>query len=133
MALLEVDRLQTHFGTPDGVVRAVEGVSFQINGGPGSDLGRANPGFVAADTACRALLPGAGQPPAPLSAQRIAAEVTWARCMRSHDLPNFPDPNSQGAFDSSRFDESSPAFQSASNACSSEQPAGPTPVVAGRG
>ena len=33
MALLEVDSLQTHFGTPDGVVRAVEGLSFHIEAG----------------------------------------------------------------------------------------------------
>ena len=33
MALLEVENLQTHFGTPDGVVRAVEGVSFHVNAG----------------------------------------------------------------------------------------------------
>ena len=33
MALLEVENLQTHFGTPDGVVRAVEGVSFQVSAG----------------------------------------------------------------------------------------------------
>ena len=33
MALLEVDQLQTHFATPDGVVRAVEGVSFHVDAG----------------------------------------------------------------------------------------------------
>ena len=33
MALLEVDNLQTHFGTLDGVVRAVEGLSFSIDAG----------------------------------------------------------------------------------------------------
>jgi len=33
VALLEIDLLQTHFGTPDGVVRAVEGVSFNIDVG----------------------------------------------------------------------------------------------------
>ena len=31
--ILQVDRLQTHFGTPDGVVRAVEGLSFHIDAG----------------------------------------------------------------------------------------------------
>ena len=33
MALLEVQNLQTHFGTLDGVVRAVEGLSFHIDAG----------------------------------------------------------------------------------------------------
>ena len=33
MALLDVKNLQTHFGTPDGVVRAVEGLSFHIDAG----------------------------------------------------------------------------------------------------
>src|SRR5271170_1738039 len=33
MALLEVENLQTHFGTPDGVARAVEGMSFHIDAG----------------------------------------------------------------------------------------------------
>jgi peptide/nickel transport system ATP-binding protein len=33
MALLEVENLQTHFRTPDGVNRAVDGISFQVNQG----------------------------------------------------------------------------------------------------
>ena len=33
MALLEVDRLQTHFASPDGIVRAVEGLSFSVEAG----------------------------------------------------------------------------------------------------
>ena len=33
MALLEVENLQTHFRTPDGVNRAVDGVSFEVKEG----------------------------------------------------------------------------------------------------
>jgi peptide/nickel transport system ATP-binding protein len=33
MALLEVENLQTHFRTPDGIIRAVDGVSFAVGHG----------------------------------------------------------------------------------------------------
>ncbi|MFN9096124.1 MAG: ABC transporter ATP-binding protein [Alphaproteobacteria bacterium] len=33
MAMLEVDNLQTHFRTPDGINRAVDGVSFHVEAG----------------------------------------------------------------------------------------------------
>jgi hypothetical protein len=102
------------------------GVGISLNGGPGSDLNLHNPTSKAAQHACRSLQPAGGQPPTQ-SAQKIAGEVKWARCMRSHGLPSFPDPNGQGAFDRNKFDENSPAFQTVSNACKSLH-SGPLPV-----
>jgi hypothetical protein len=61
------------------------------------------------------------------------AELQWARCLRAHGVPGFPDPNRSGAFDSSRFDDTSPAFQAAAKACASQQPAGAVEAVPGRG
>ena len=107
------------------------GVGISTHGGPGSDLNRNNPRYEAAHQACRTLEPG-GMQASTVSAQKIAAEARWARCMRSHGLPSFPDPNGQGAFDRNKFDESSPAFQTASNACKSlKATAGPIPVANG--
>ena len=117
---------------PDPTTGPGGGITFQINGRPGSDLDRNNPTFQAADGACRSLLPAGEQAP-PLSARKIAVEVKWAHCMRLHGLPNFPDPNAEGAFDSSRFNDSSPAFQSANAACKSVQPTGPMSAVPGHG
>jgi hypothetical protein len=61
------------------------------------------------------------------------AELQWARCLRAHGVPNFPDPDRRGAFDSSRFDDRSPAFRAAAKACVSQQPAGAVEAVPGRG
>jgi hypothetical protein len=66
-------------------------------------------------------------------AHKLAAEVKWAQCMRSHGLSGFPDPNAQGAFDSSRFDDRSPAFQTAAKACNLLEPTGPMSAVPGHG
>jgi len=109
------------------------GVAFQINAGPGSDLNPNDPRFQEADQACRSLLPGGGKEAPPPSAQKIAEEVKWAACMRAHGLPRFPDPNAQGAFDSSKMDHASVAFQTASQACRSLQPTGSISAVPGDG
>jgi hypothetical protein len=117
---------------PDPTLNPGGSVSFQIDGGAGSDLNHNNPRFKAAEQACLSLMPGGDQAPAP-GTQKIAAEVKWAVCMRSHGLPGFPDPNAQGAFDSSRFDDSSPAFLRATRACQALEPAGPISAVPGHG
>jgi hypothetical protein len=111
---------------PDPTTSPGGGVAIETHGGPGSDLDHDNPRYQAANRACQMLLPAGSQGTTP-SAQHLAAEVKWARCMRSHGLSTFPDPNSQGAFDRNEIDESSPAFETASNGCKSLDP-GPTPV-----
>ncbi len=60
-----------------------------------------------------------------------ASEFEWARCLRTHGVPSFPDPDRRGAFDSSRFDDRSPAFQAASKACAAQQPEGAVEAVPG--
>jgi hypothetical protein len=114
---------------PDPTTSPGGGVAIKRNGGPGSDLNRNNPAFKAATQACRSLAPTGTSGPPPQSAQKIAAEVKWAHCMRAHGLPSFPDPDAQGAFDRNKFNENTPAFQTASKACQSLMNAvGPVPV-----
>ena len=57
-----------------------------------------SPAFQSAETACRHLLTGGGPPrqsAADNQAQTVAARA-FARCLRSHGFPNFPDPTSSG-------------------------------------
>jgi hypothetical protein len=54
----------------------------------------------------------------------------FSACMRSHGLPNFPDPNAQGALSidsASGIDPSSPTFQAAQRACAKDLPGGGSP------
>jgi hypothetical protein len=63
------------------------------------------------------LLPDGGQIPAP-SAKLLAEELRMAACMRSHGVPNFPDPdNADGTFDLSNVNRSSPQYQTAFTSC----------------
>jgi hypothetical protein len=49
----------------------------------------------------------------------------FAACMRSHGLPNFPDPNGSGSFTPGsleKLDPTSPAMSRAFQSCNSLQP-----------
>jgi hypothetical protein len=71
--------------------------SFKNAFAPDSALAQ-SPRFQSADKSCRHLLPTNSAPnqSAPRSPAQIAAELAFARCLRSHGFPSFPDPTSSG-------------------------------------
>jgi hypothetical protein len=98
---------------------------------PGSGVNPQSPAFQAAQKTCGKLLPGGG-PGArkPTKAQFVAA-LAFARCMRRHGLPHFPDPLASFPAGSGPvialrgmmfqpgpgLDPRSPAFQQAASHC----------------
>jgi len=87
-----------------------------------------NPKFKPAQQACRKLLPGGGpnNQPALTSAQQNQY-LKAAECIRSHGIPNFPDPTFSGGdvhIEHQGLNESSPAFKAAVHACESLIPGG---------
>jgi hypothetical protein len=95
----------------------------QTNGGISVNGVQVNgPAFQSAMSACRSKLPNGGQPP-PLDAARRAAALQFSQCMRSHGVPNFPDPTfTNGGAElqlraGSGIDPNSPAFKAAQAAC----------------
>ena len=81
-------------------------------------------------SACRAefaaLGPGPTSSPAPLPAADIGRLVQLARCLRTHGLPGWPDPGSDGRFPASAVDQpgAKQVLLSPPAACRSLVPAG---------
>jgi hypothetical protein len=105
----------------------------------GVDL--SSPAFQAAQRACRKLFPngatGKGVPPSPAEQAKMQeAGLKFSRCMRTHGVPNFPDPPAGGGGPKieieggSGIDPNSPQFKAAQRTC---QPNLPTPPGASAG
>jgi hypothetical protein len=56
------------------------------------ELGVSSSQFQAAENACRQLLPNGGQATQSASQQTLSRLLDFARCMRSHEVTNWPDP-----------------------------------------
>ena len=97
-----------------------------INAGPGSGIDPNSPQFKAADRACKPLLPA----PNPSQAAKDRPKMLrYARCMRAHGIPDFPDPDPGGGLDirasrGSDLDPNSPLYKAADNACKRYMPGG---------
>jgi hypothetical protein len=103
------------------------GVSMAIGINPSIS---GNPHFKSAQQACSKLLPGGG-PGGGSNHQITPQEQTQylkaAACIRSHGIPNFPDPTFSGGgvhIAHQGLNESSPAFKAAVQACESLIPGG---------
>jgi hypothetical protein len=59
------------------------------------DYGAPTPRFQAALNACNHLLPSGPQQASGQTRTQLADQLSFARCMRSHGVANFPDPNPQ--------------------------------------
>jgi len=99
--------------------------------GRGSRLGRgSSAAAVLAGLAIFASACGgsAGSTPPSSGASRYSKALAYAQCMRSHGIPNFPNPTSSGQFliqnKNNSMDQSSPQFISANKACQKLLPNG---------
>ena len=89
-------------------------------------LGVSTSQFQRAQRACRHLLPNGGQPPNQAQRQQVRAQaLQFAQCVRTHGVPNFPDPASDGRIPDPAavgIDQGSPKFEAANQACGKYRP-----------
>ena len=85
-----------------------------------NSLGVSSSVYQSALNACRHLAPGATPPAAP-GQQMLSQLLQFARCMRSHGVPDFPDPDSTGLSVPHSMTQS-PQYQRAYQACNSLLP-----------
>jgi hypothetical protein len=89
-----------------------------------------NPHFKSAQQTCKKLLPGGGPGEGSnhqITPQEQSRYLKAAACIRSHGVPNFPDPTFSGGgvhLAHQGLNESSPTFKAAVRACESLIPGG---------
>jgi hypothetical protein len=123
--------MRTH-GEPTYPDPTVKGGSVHETIVAGSGVDPSSPQFTAARNACKRFLPDNGAP-GPSEGQQLtpaeqAVYLRAAACMRSHDVPDFPDPTFRGggvAFQSrTPIDTNTPQYRSALTTCRKLIPAG---------
>jgi hypothetical protein len=89
------------------------GVSQTVSSQAHGSTGPCSRYELAAENELRAANPGAGSPPTQ------AQSVQYTDCMRTHGVPDYPDPGSNGKteFNGTGVDPNSPSVENANNIC----------------
>jgi hypothetical protein len=123
-----------------GVPNFPDPSSGKILVGPGSGIDQSSPTFRAAQQACQKLLPNGGRPSPQQLAKMQQKLLAFSACMRTHGVPDFPDPTFSGGGAQlslrggagSDLNPNSPRFQAAQKACRGRLPGnvgvGPPPA-----
>ena len=125
-----------NFPDPDssGGIKLTSG---QTKDGKKTGVDTNSPQFASAQKACRSLLPNGGRPSAEAQAKEVQSALAFARCMRSHGVPKFPDPEIRPdggmlqTLGSEDVNTESPQFKNAQQACHKLVPDGPGTDAAG--
>jgi len=100
------------------------GISIQVQ--PGNGIDPNSPAFQSAQHACQSLLPAGKTSGGSVSPAVRAQILRYAACIRTHGVPNYPDPTFNGNAvnfgNLSGINPNSPAYQSALRACASLNP-----------
>jgi hypothetical protein len=110
-----------------------------INIQQGSGIDPQSPAFQAAQKACRKVIPGGPGGPIKVTKAQLTKALAFARCMRTHGEPRFPDPLASVPAGSGPIvsvagmlfkpgqglDPQSPAFQVATSRCGLNLPKPP--------
>jgi hypothetical protein len=110
---------------PDPTQQAGGGIQLKV--GPGqAGAGPGSPKFTAANQACRKYSP-ISKPGRTLTAAQQQQFLNYSQCMRTHGVPNFPDPKFSGGgaqIQLKGIGPGAPGFDAATKACQSLQPGG---------
>jgi hypothetical protein len=130
-ALVAFSACMRQHGLPNFPDPKAVGHGYGLTIGSENGLDPNSPQFKTAQQTCKKLLPNGGTANSQEQAKQLQTALNYAACMRSHGVPNFPDPkvSSNGGIEigpgpGSNVDPDAPQFKAAQKACGHLLPGG---------
>jgi hypothetical protein len=95
-ALVAFAACMRQHGVPSFPDPKAVGRGYRLTFGTENGIDVSSPGFKNAQKACKKLLPGGGTPSRQEQERQLREALEYARCMRSHGMPDYPDPTVSG-------------------------------------